>query len=556
MSFRRRITIVSAAAVAIAVVLASVLTYVLTSDQLHSQVDTQLRERARARDGLVRALDAKGLGGDALRRRARLQLAAERLLASSSSPAGAPPAGASSAGTTSGGASSAATTAGGAASSGAASSGAVATKPHSKGTKTRPTAGNIFSRLSPGPDQVRGYQQMVNAKGTIVVRSAKGVSLPVDASTRALAAHGGKPFFRDATVNGIHLRVLAESLGKGDAVQFAQPLTEVDSLLSRLRLILALLVVGGIALAAVLGRLVAGAAVQPLKRLTKATEHVALTRDLSGRIKPSGDDELGRLASSFNAMLDALEHSISALDASVHAQRQLVADASHELRTPVTSLRTNIEILQHQGQDMDPEESRRLLADVVEQIEELTLLMNDLIDLARGEEPHADAEELRLDLLVGEVVERARRRAPSTPLEAQLQPTLVTGVPARLERAVGNLIDNAIKYSPPGEPVEIRLQSGELSVRDHGPGISSEDLPYIFDRFYRGAEARGRPGSGLGLAIVQQVASQQRGTVTAADAPGGGTLMCLRLPGAEALEGVDGEPVIDAAEPVYGRSPA
>jgi two-component system sensor histidine kinase MprB len=523
MSFRRRITIVSAAAVAIAVVLASVLTYVLTSDQLHSQVDTQLRERARARDGLVRALDAKGLGGDALRRRARLQLAAERLL-------GPPPAASTSA-------------------------------PHrTKSTKARPTAGNIFSRLSPGPDQVRGYQQMVNAKGTIVVRSAKGVSLPVDASTRALAAHGGKPFFRDATVNGIHLRVLAESLGKGDAVQFAQPLTEVDSLLSRLRLILALLVVGGIALAAVLGRLVAGAAVQPLKRLTKATEHVALTRDLSGRIKPSGDDELGRLASSFNAMLDALEHSISALDASVHAQRQLVADASHELRTPVTSLRTNIEILQQQGQDMDPEESQRLLGDVVEQIEELTLLMNDLIDLARGEEPRADAEELRLDLLVGEVVARARRRAPATPLEAQLQPTLVTGVPARLERAVGNLIDNAIKYSPPGEPVEIRLHSGELSVRDHGPGISSEDLPHIFDRFYRGAEARGRPGSGLGLAIVQQVASQQRGTVTAADAPGGGTLMCLRLPGAEALEGVGGDAhgagATDELEPVYGRSPA
>jgi two-component system sensor histidine kinase MprB len=548
MSFRRRITIVSAAAVAIAVVLASALTYVLTSHQLHSQVDTQLIERAHSRNGLVHALDELGLGGNALRRRTSLRLAAERLLGSSPSSSGASPTG------TSVGASTG--TSPGASGTGTASDGAVGAQRHRKGAKARPSAGNIFSGLPPGPDQVRGYQQMVNARGTIIVRSAKGVSLPVDASTRALAAHGGKPYFRDATVNGIHLRVLAESLGKGHAVQFAQPLTEVDSLLSRLRLILALLVVGGIALAAVLGRLVAGAAVQPLKRLTRATEHVALTRDLSGRIKPSGDDELGRLASSFNAMLDALEHSISALDASVHAQRQLVADASHELRTPVTSLRTNIEILQQQGQDMDPEESRRLLGDVVEQIEELTLLMNDLIDLARGEEPRADAEELRLDLLVGEVVERARRRAPSTPLQAQLQPTLVTGVPARLERAVGNLIDNAIKYSPPGEPVEIRLQSGELSVRDHGPGISSEDLPYIFDRFYRGAEARGRPGSGLGLAIVQQVASQQRGSVTAADAPDGGTLMCLRLPGAEALDGVDAEPAIDAAEPVYGRSPA
>jgi two-component system, OmpR family, sensor histidine kinase MprB len=528
MSFRRRITIVSAAAVAIAVILASILTYMLTSNQLHSQVDTQLRERARARDGLVRELDARGLGGSALKSRAQLRIAAERVLGS---PPGAPPtAGTGTSGTTG-------------------STGATATTRATGGhNRATPGAGNIFNGLSPGPDQVRGYQQVLNAKGAIVVRSAKGVSLPVNTATRALAAHGGKPFYRDATVNGTHLRVLAEPLGKGHAVQFAQPLTEVDSLLARLRLILALLVVGGIALAAVLGRLVAGAAVQPLKRLTEATEHVALTRDLSGRIKPSGDDELGRLASSFNAMLDALELSISALDASVHAQRQLVADASHELRTPVTSLRTNIEILQQQGPDMDPDDSQRLLSDVVEQIEELTLLMNDLIELARGEEPRADAEELRLDLLVSEVVERARRHAPNTPLQLQLQPMIVTGVPARLERAVGNLIDNAVKYSPPGEPVEIRLKDGELSVRDHGPGIAREDLPHIFDRFYRGAEARGRPGSGLGLAIVQQVAAQQGGSVAAEAATGGGTLMLLRLPDTEAVDAVNGQP----AEPLAG----
>ncbi|MGP0102817.1 MAG: ATP-binding protein [Solirubrobacteraceae bacterium] len=507
MSFRRRITIAAAAAVAVAVVLASILTYALTSDQLHSQVDTQLRHRARSADGLARALDARGLGGVAFSRRAQLRLAAERVL-------GPPPPGAP---------------------------GAHSSSAHHGGAKAGASAGNIFNGLAPGPDQVRGYQQVVDARGAIMVSSTKGVSLPVDAATRALAAHGGKPFFRDAYVDGTHLRVLAEPLGQGHAVQLAQPLTEVDSLLGRLRLILALLVVGGIALAALLGRLVAGAAVQPLKRLTRATEHVAVTRDLSGRIEPSGEDELGRLASSFNAMLDALERSMGALDASVHAQRQLVADASHELRTPVTSLRTNIEILQQQGEHMDPEESRRLLGDVVEQIEELTLLMNDLIDLARGEEPRADAEDVRLDLLVDEVLERARRHAPATPLRAELEPTIVTGVPSRLERVVGNLIDNAVKYSPPGEPVEVRLAAGELSVRDHGPGISAEDLPYVFDRFYRGAEARGRPGSGLGLAIVRQVATQQGGSVTAAPAPGGGTLMRLRLPGAETFDGVDGD---------------
>jgi two-component system sensor histidine kinase MprB len=194
---------------------------------------------------------------------------------------------------------------------------------------------------------------------------------------------------------------------------------------------------------------------------------------------------------------------------------------------------------------MEPDERQRLLADVVEQIGELTLLMNDLIELARGEEPSADTEDLRLDVLVSDVAERTRRHSPTTPLLLELEPTLVAGVPARLERVVTNLLDNAVKYSPPGEPVEIVLADRgsrgssigdvELTVRDHGPGISAEDLAYVFDRFYRGAEARGRPGSGLGLAIVRQVVRQHGGTVAAERAAGGGTLMRLRLPGAEAV---------------------
>lgn len=490
MSFRRRITIVSAAAVAIAVMLASLLTYVLTSNQLHSQVDTQLRNRARETGRLVRFLHSNGPGVSGANRDTPLGLLSQRSGSSSGK----------------------------------------------RGPGPFADAGNLFGRLPPNPGEVRGYQQVIDSSGTILLRSAPQITLPVDGATRRLAAQGGRPFFSDVRVSGKHLRVLAESFGGGRAVQLALPLSEVDSLLSRLRVILVLLDVGGIALAALLGRLVAGAAVQPLKRLTETTEHVAVTRDLSRRIEPGGEDEIGRLASSFNAMLDALERSVSALDASVHAQRQLVADASHELRTPVTSLRTNIEILQQQGPAMEPDGHRRLLADVVGQIEELTLLINDLIDLARGEEPRVDTEALRLDLLVGEVVERARRHAPATPMLLELDPTIVTAVPARLERAVSNLIDNAVKYSPPGEPVEIRLRGQELAVRDHGRGIPSADLPHIFDRFYRGAEARGRPGSGLGLAIVRQVASQQGGSVSAEPAPGGGTLMRLLLPGAETAE--------------------
>jgi two-component system sensor histidine kinase MprB len=296
--------------------------------------------------------------------------------------------------------------------------------------------------------------------------------------------------------------------------------------------------------------MVAGAAVRPLRRLTRAAEHVAETRDLSERIEPTGEDEIGRLAVSFNAMLDALERSMKALDASVHAQRQLVADASHELRTPVTSLRTNIEILQR-AESMDPGERRQLLDDVVQQIEELTLLMGDLIDLARGEEPQESPEEVRVDVLVGEVVEAARRRSPSTPFLLDLKPTVVTAVPGRLLRAVGNLIDNAVKYSPPGEPVEVTVRRGELTVRDHGPGISAAELPHVFDRFYRGAEARGRPGSGLGLAIVRQVGEQLGGSVSAEAAAGGGTLMRLSLPGAEAIAAAD-EPGASARSPAAG----
>jgi two-component system, OmpR family, sensor histidine kinase MprB len=466
-SLRRRITIASAAAVAIAVVLGSALTYVLTSKQLHGQVDSQLRKRA---SGIVERAEGR-LG------------------------------------------------------------------------RRLPSLGSSGPQLSlpTRPSQVLGYQQLVDARGHVVSRaphdSTPAITLPVDAATVRLAARGGQPFFRDTHVQGVHLRILADPVNSHLALQVAEPLTEVDSLLARLRLILVLLDVGGVALAALLGLLVAGAAVAPVRRLTRAAEHVARTRDLSGRIAQTGVDEVGRLARSFNAMLDALESSMRALDQSVHAQRQLVADASHELRTPVTSVRTNIEILQR-APEMAPVDRARLLDEVVEQIEELTLLMNDLIELARGEQPSIEHEEVRLDHLLAEAVERARVHAPSTPIELQVEPTLLLGASGRLQRAINNLLDNAIKHGARGEPVEVALKDGELSVRDHGKGIAPSDLPHIFDRFYRGAEARGRPGSGLGLAIVRQVTERHGGTVTAQKAPGGGTVMLLRFPQAETLSGL------------------
>jgi two-component system sensor histidine kinase MprB len=245
---------------------------------------------------------------------------------------------------------------------------------------------------------------------------------------------------------------------------------------------------------------------------------------MSRRIDARGGDELSRLAESFNTMLAALERSMA-------AQRQLVADASHELRTPLTSLRTNVEVLAGSN-GMPSERRRRLLADVVGQLEQLTRLVGDLVDLARdgqaGEEGPFEA--LRLDELVRGALERASRMHPTCRLEATLEPTLVEGAPARLDRAVANLLDNAVKWSPEGGRIEVVLRDGELSVRDHGPGFAAGDLPNVFERFYRAPAARGLPGSGLGLAIVRQVAESHGGGAFAENAPGGGALLRLRLP--------------------------
>jgi two-component system sensor histidine kinase MprB len=285
-----------------------------------------------------------------------------------------------------------------------------------------------------------------------------------------------------------------------------------------------LISLGGIALAVWLGRVVARAALTPVKQLTEAAEHVARTRDLSRRIRTDGTDELSRLGASFNTMLEALANA-------ERSQRQLVADASHELRTPLTSLRTNIEVL---SSDMlAPDDKGRLLRDLIAQLDELTVLVADLVDLARDDEPDAAAEDVRLDTLVSDAVERARRHAADKVFFTDLHPCLVEGVPGRLDRAVTNLLDNAAKWSPPGGQIEVTVSDGEVRVRDHGPGIADSDLPYVFDRFYRAPAARGLPGSGLGLAIVRQVAEAHGGTVMAERANGGGASMRLKLPVAD-----------------------
>lgn len=369
--------------------------------------------------------------------------------------------------------------------------------------------------------EARGYVQLVRTDGSVLLPPRQDVAIPVDDDVLAVAGQEGAAFWRDVTIEGTHLRVFAFAYGPDSAVLVARPLTEVDESLRRIGLVLLLIAAGGIIVAAGLGLVVARAALSPVRQLTETVEHVSETQDLSERIEVSGNDELSRLAISFNTMLGALEES-------TRAQRQLVADASHELRTPLTSVRTNIEVLAGDRM-LAPEDRARLLTDVVEQLGEMTTLISELIELARAEQVAAEPEEVRLDLLVADAVERARRNRPEVVYTVDLEPATVPGVPATLERAVGNLLDNAAKWSPAGGEVEVAVRDGRLIVRDHGPGIADEDLPYVFDRFYRARAARGLPGSGLGLAIVRQVAESHGGGVVAERAEGGGTRMVLTL---------------------------
>ncbi len=374
-----------------------------------------------------------------------------------------------------------------------------------------------------------GYVQLFLSNGEIIHTPSKGSALAVTAATRAVAAGRRDAFFSDAAVAGTPVRVLTERAPEADGVwQVALPLTDLDSTLTHLKLVLALVSLGGIALAAALGLLVSRAALVPVRRLTGAAERVARTQDLTHRIEAGEEDELGRLAESFNTMLAALERARL-------AQRQLVSDASHELRTPLTSVRANLDALAL-GERMPADERARVVAAAQAQLRELTVLVGDLVDLSKTEIDEVEVEDVRLDLAAAGALERARLHAPLCQFMLDSEPCLVRAAPARLDRAIANLLDNACKWNPPsppggraGDPVEVRVRAGAVEVRDHGPGIAAEDLPRVFDRFYRSPAARGLPGSGLGLAIVRQVAETHGGSVHAANDPGGGARLTLEL---------------------------
>ncbi|MEW9528277.1 ATP-binding protein [Microbispora sp. NPDC049125] len=318
------------------------------------------------------------------------------------------------------------------------------------------------------------------------------------------------PYFQD--LDGMRVYTTIAPNTDGMLVRVARPLTDATDTLRWIAVLLAALTVGGGLAAGMLSRLAAGRLLRPVGRLTGLVEHVRATQRLDARLEVAGRDEIGRLATAFNGMLAALE-------TSVQAQHRLVGDASHELRTPLTSLTTDLDLLAET--DADPE----LVAGARQQAARLNALIRDLLDLARAGTGPARTEDLRLDLLA----RSAAARHAGIDVELNSTETYVHGDPDAVERAIGNLIDNAAKWSPPGGRVHVEVRAGRVDVRDEGPGIDAADLPYVFDRFYRSAASRSREGAGLGLAIVRQIARAHGGEVEVVPADEGAHLR-LSLP--------------------------
>ncbi|WP_430784426.1 HAMP domain-containing sensor histidine kinase [Actinoplanes sp. G11-F43] len=382
------------------------------------------------------------------------------------------------------------------------------------------------ARPSPGYAEIGPCWQILNPAGDVVGGSA--TRLPVTATAVAIATTGHAEMQEKVTLGSGEYLMLTVPIAGGGAVQVGVDPNPDKRVLALFAALLAAGCVAGVAGAAVLGRTVARAGLAPVDRLTEAVEDVAVTMDLTRPIEVSGEDEIARLGRSVNAML-------AAIDASRRAQRALVEDAGHELRTPLTSIRTNVELLleverrPELAHRLPPEEKVKLLGDLDAQVRELATLTTELVELSREEGSREDAEQVDLAEVVTAAINRVRIRVPGLVFDTDLEPVTVQGRPGELERMAVNVLDNAAKWSPPGGTVVTRLRDGVLTVADNGPGIAAEDLPHVFDRFYRAPAARSMPGSGLGLAIVAQTAAQHGGTVTAAPNQPHGTVVTVTL---------------------------
>ena len=354
----------------------------------------------------------------------------------------------------------------------------------------------------------------------------KGDVIRLDQHELSVATGESGFSLRTVRAEGTDYRVVAVPISArpGNALVLAQSLTPQQHVLTKLGLVTLLFGIAGIITAGVAGWAVARNGLRPVRRLTAAAEEIARTERLAP-IQVEGDDEIARLASAFNQML-------ASLAASRDRQRRLVADAGHELRTPLTSLRTNIDLLTQAGAALPDDARAELLTDVRAQLEELSTLVGDLVELARDEPSPAVIGTVELHEVLDHAVARVRRRAPSLSFVVSADPWYVEGDSPALERALTNLLDNAAKWSPPSGTVTVALHDGVVTVDDEGSGIAEADLPHIFERFYRSDVSRAMPGSGLGLSIVAQVAERHAGTVEAGPSPSGGTRMTFRLPGA------------------------
>jgi len=391
---------------------------------------------------------------------------------------------------------------------------------------------------------------VTNSSGQTCTQHNKGGSSEFNLGSTATAtqiavANGteNSQYYDTYTTTGEHVRVFTQQPkdATGYAVSNIATLAYMDSSLHSLAIELILASLGGILLASAAGFLVARSALAPVRRLTKAAEHVAATDDLSVQLPVDGQDELSRLGKAFNRMTRSLA-------GSRERQQRLIADAGHELRTPLTSLRTNVDLLlrsRRTGRALPPGREQAMLESVDQQLHELSGLVTDLLELSRNiEAGKRKTMQVALHESVGRAVERARLRGPGLEFDVEIEPWFVQGDPTGLDRAVVNLLDNAVKFSPAGGRITVRLRGGVYTVRDQGPGISPEDLPRVFERFYRSDSARQLPGSGLGLAIVAQVAEETGGTIRLLPAPGGGTLARLALPGGPSDRAIGPEPTV------------
>jgi len=376
-----------------------------------------------------------------------------------------------------------------------------------------------------GPGRYFDYdavQQRVSTGGSVTQFASTQPKLPVDQRDRQIATSGQGSRYRSVTVKGVEYRMVTQGLGSGNgAVQIARRVQETDDVLDVLRNRLLVIALVGVGVAALVAWFVGRSITKPIRKLTQTAEHIAQTQDLTTPIPVQRDDEVGRLAASFNTMLVAL-------DTSRQQQQRLIQDASHELRTPLTAVRTNIEFLAH-ATTLPADDRAQLLEETRLELDELTNLVTEMVDLAtdvRSEEP---VEAVDLGDVAGEVAQRYRRRTGRDITLDIDDAGSVQGRRSMLDRAVSNLVDNALKFSPGGEPVAVSVRGARIEVADRGSGVEGDDRTRVFDRFYRATSARTLPGSGLGLSIVAQIAELHGGQASLEPRDGGGTVAVIDL---------------------------